>query len=118
MKYWLLMIAFIATLTGCATTKPDTITIIKNTYIEVPNELLERCSATIPPQVQAYSQSPQITKEYILTMYATNLLQDIALCDQQVQKIKQWNKQQANIFQSKSKEVKDEQDSGRATRDK
>lgn len=112
------MIAFIAMLTGCATTKTDTITVVKNTYIEVPNGLLERCNVTNPPQVQAYAAAPQITKEYILTMYATNLLQDIALCDQQVQKIKQWSKQQASIFQSKSKEVEDGQDTGRAASDK
>lgn len=105
MKYWFVILMIAMSLMGCATTKTETVTVVKNTYVEVPSELLERCAVTTPPEVQSYANSPQITKEYTLTMYATNLLQDIAVCSQQIVKIQQWNKQQSIIFKSKTKEV-------------
>ena len=107
MKYWFVMLMIAMSLMGCASTKTETITVVKNTYIEVPRELLERCAVTPPPETQVYVASPQIDKEYALTMYATNLLQDIAVCSQQIVKIEQWNKEQSNIFQSKTNEVSD-----------
>ena len=107
MKYWFVMLMIAMSLMGCASTKTETVTVVKNTYVEVPSELLERCAVTSPPEVQTYIAAPQIDKEYALTMYATNLLQDIAVCSQQIVKIEQWNKEQSNIFQSKTKGVND-----------
>lgn len=118
MKYWFVLLMIAMSLMGCASTKTETVTVVKNTYIEVPSELLERCAVTSPPEVQSYASSSQITKEYALTMYATNLLQDIAVCSQQIHKIQQWNKQQSSIFQSKTKEVSDGADARNSARDR
>ena len=107
MKYWFVLLMVAMSLMGCASTKTETVTVVKNTYIEVPSELLERCIVTPPPEVTAYTASLQNAKEYMLAMYATNLLQDIAVCSQQINKIEQWSKQQSIIFQSNAKEVKD-----------
>lgn len=103
MKYWLTMLMIAMSLMGCASTKTETVTVVKNTYVEVPKDLLERCAVTPPPEVTAYTASLQNAKEYMLAMYATNLLQDIAACSQQIVKIQQWSSQQSAIFNNQSK---------------
>lgn len=109
MKYWYLMLLILTSLIGCASTKTETVTVVKNVYVEVPNELLERCSVTHPPAVSEYKSMPQGSKEYVLTMYATSLLQDVAVCDQKISKIQQWSRQQSTIFNTQVKplEVRD-----------
>ena len=94
MKYWLTILMIAMSLMGCASTKTETVTVVKNIYVEVPNELVERCTATVPPDIVEYSKLSPTSKEYTLTMYAANLLQDIAACSQQIVKIQQWSSQQ------------------------
>lgn len=105
MKYWFVMLMIAMSLMGCATTKTETVTVVKNIYVEVPSELVERCTVTAPPRVAEYESLSPITKEYVLTMYATNLLQDIAVCSQQIVKIQQWNKEQSAIFNKPPKSL-------------
>lgn len=105
MKYWFVILMIAMSLMGCATTKTETVSVVKNIYVEVPSELVERCAATAPPRVAEYESLSPITKEYTLTMYATSLLQDIAVCSRQIVKIQQWNKEQLTIFTKQSKEV-------------
>ena len=105
MKYWFVMLMIAMSLIGCASTRTETVTVVKNIYVEVPNELVERCTATVPPEVSEYSKLSPTTKEYTLTMYAANLLQDIAVCSQQIVKIQQWSKEQSLIFSNQSNSV-------------
>lgn len=112
MKNYLILILMSLFLMGCDTLQKqkekETITVIKNVFVEVPSELLVRPAVTVPPEVSVYKTLPQITKEYTLTMYATNLMQDVAMCHQQIDKISDWNTKQLIIFQSKAKGVNDD----------
>lgn len=107
MKYWFVMLMIAMSLMGCANTKTQTVTVVKNVYVEVPSEFTVPCTATAPPSAQEYDQSTAYDKEYRLVMYSSALLRDIALCNNQIIKIGQWSKEQLSVF-SQSKEVKDD----------
>lgn len=107
MKYWFVMLMIAMSIMGCTTTKTETVTVVKNTYVEIPSEFTVACAATAPPTIEEYDPLPTTSKEYLLSMYATTLLQDIALCSSRIVKINEWNKEQIKIFTKQSKEVKD-----------
>lgn len=110
MKNYLFLLVMSFFLAGCITVpdQKEPVTIVKNVFVEVPSELLVRPAVTVPPEVSIYKTLSPITKEYTLTMYATNLMQDVAMCHQQIDKIQDWNSKQLIIFQSKAKGVNDD----------
>lgn len=107
MKYPFILLMAIVSLTGCVTTKTNTVTVVKNVFVEVPSELTQSCTATAPISEQEYELLTPYNKEYWLTGYAALLLKDVAVCNDRVTKIDKWNKEQAKIF---SNQVKEEQD--------
>lgn len=107
MKYWFVLLMIAMSLMGCSTTKTETVTVVKNVYVEVPSELTEACTAAAPPTVQEYENSSVSSKEYLLSIYAATLLQDIAVCSNRIVKIGQWNKEQLSIFTKQTKEAQD-----------
>jgi hypothetical protein len=108
MKYWFVMLMIATSLFGCSTTKTQTVTVVKNVYVEVPSELTTPCSATAPPGAQEYELLSTYNKERHLVTYTTALLQDIAVCSNQIVKIGQWNEEQRSVFSKQNKEVHDE----------
>lgn len=105
MKYWFVLLMIAMSLMGCATTKTETVTVVKNVYVEIPSEFTTACTATAPPSAEEYEFLSTTNKEYLLSMYATALLQDIAVCSNRIIKIDQWNKEQLTIFTKQDKEV-------------
>ncbi len=108
MKYWFVMLMIAMSLFGCSTTKTQTVTVVKNVYVEIPSELTAPCSATAPPGAQEYERLSIYNKEHHLVMYTTALLQDIAVCSNKIVKIGQWNEEQRSVFSKQSNEVQDE----------
>jgi hypothetical protein len=92
-------------LLGCATPQKETVTVVKtvteNIYIEVPQDFLVPCDASMPPNQQMYLQLTPSEKEYELTMYSTSLLISIAQCNLRIDKLKEWNSRQREVFISK-----------------
>lgn len=113
--FWHCLLLLLFTLPGCATMDKEIVTIVENNYIEVPKELLVHCSATAPPNAQAYEELDPQAKEYILVEYASSLLKDIATCNSRIVKIEQWSQKQSIVFQDtyRKKEVQN----ARTTRD-
>lgn len=107
MKYWFVMLMIAMSLIGCASTKTETVTVVKNVFVEIPSEFIAPCNATTPPIEQEYSLQSITNKEYLLSMYATALLQDIAVCSNRISNIAQWNKEQLTIFTKPANEVQD-----------
>lgn len=109
MKNVFTILFFSTVLVGCANfnKKPEVIvkTVTENIYVEIPKEFLIPCDVSKPPNKEMYLKLNASDKEYELVMYSTNLLVNIAQCNIRINKLKQWNDKQRNVF--KTDPVKD-----------
>jgi hypothetical protein len=111
-RLFLICILFLPFIYGCASTKTNTVTVVRNVFVQVPSELTQPCSATAPISETEYENLSPYDKEYWLSNYSLSLLKDLAVCSDKVIKIDKWSKQQELIFSNKLKDDKDDK-SGR-----
>ena len=87
---------------GCSgfNKKPEVITktVTQNIYVEIPKEFLTPCDASKPPNQEMYLKLNASDKEYELAMYSTNLLVNISKCNIKINKLKEWNTRQREVF--------------------
>jgi hypothetical protein len=101
----LVVLALLA-LTGCATVKPEIVTVekIRTVFVEPPASFLEDCKVDAPPVAKNYIESDWPTKEALLTVYARSQIFNLNKCNTDKRSLRNWVKEQKQIFQETVKE--------------
>ena len=80
----------IMVLGGCSFNKPlpQLVTKVETVHIKVPENLLQPCLVTRPPNPIDYLEMDYEGKENELTNFSINLLKDLNICNSQIKQIK------------------------------
>ena len=87
-------------LTGCSPrviTKYETVEVYRT--LDIPEEMLDNCSVSKPPEKDVYISKTFNGKEELLTNYILDLHTDIKNCNTKLGKIKQLTKEQKLILE-------------------
>jgi hypothetical protein len=85
-----LAIALLVLLTGCSTTVTRTVDSVAIKYQTIPDELLSKCNATPPPNIEEYMHLDLAGRENSLINYSQALLVDLKHCDNKITAIRNW----------------------------
>ena len=94
----LFIVIMIVLMTGCVPVKPDVVVKEKVVYKTIPSTLTLACNVTTPPDIISYVKSTNQVKEDTLTKYTNSLLNDLNVCNKQLNSIKDWDIQQSKIY--------------------
>lgn len=94
-------------LAGCFETVPTKYeeVIVYKTRIQlstIPDHLLENCAVPIPPEPTNYIALSFEEKEKTLSIYSTDLLKAITICNNTLDKAKKWNADNRRLFNQQS----------------
>lgn len=89
----LITIVVVLLLSGCALLKPEPIIITetKVTYKPLPSHLLKSCEPPVPIAREEYLAKDVVDREIWLAGYTVSLLQEIGLCNNQIEAIKDFD---------------------------
>ena len=90
-------------LTGCQTTRDVVVTKTETKVIELPLHLKKKCPVTVPPDIVSYPKLTYQQKEEVLTTYTINLLGDLRNCNQQIDEIVRFEKDQIKNIKDNAK---------------
>jgi hypothetical protein len=105
----ILVLAFLSVLvfflTGCATPQKEVVVKTEVKVITTPVSLLAQCPVTAPPSREAYRLLNFKERESKLTLYIVDLLKDLKTCNDQINSIDTYQKNEVEIYK-KVKESK------------
>lgn len=92
---------------GCATkvtTETVVVEKIRTVFVEPPSSFIEDCAVDAPPAISKYIESDWPTKEALLVVYARNQISNLNKCNSDKKGLRNWIKEQKQIFQETAKE--------------
>lgn len=85
---------------GCQTKEYVSVRNTDIITVDIPESLLEECAITPPPEKDWYLNASWEDKENILTAYTILLIEDLAICNNQINSIKETVNKQKEIMQN------------------
>ena len=96
------LVVLLITITSCATHRPkkEIITIKKPVIITkpIPKLLLQECLIPAPPEIKLYLSYNSSKREVVLIKYIESLLLELGKCNTQLEKIRNINDTDVNLW--------------------
>jgi hypothetical protein len=100
---YLIIIMLIVVLAGCGMIKPIVVTKDINILISPPDQLLENCNISPPPDKNTYLNSDWENREGMLMTYSRLQITNIVICNERMGNLREWKKRQELLMQNKEK---------------
>ena len=102
MKHFILITIIAFTFSGCWLCEPDTQWRNKLVVLKPPEALLETNKMSPPPSVEEYMKADINEREYLLTLYILDLLEENGILTTKIHGLDKWVSEQEKIYKEEN----------------